>query len=185
MEENDEIKKIIGYESPNPEMRILNKKDAYLEKDILTIASRVFNTERAIKRGKKVEKLTIPISDRTDTGRDIEKIAELIHDLFLYVLIEDINIEFNFDKVVAQVASTSKIPPSKWELNATAPQTSGGEKSQSATVSLKQIDVVKFAEFLSTIQLRWANLQCNRVKLTKKPGLPDTWDVDIEFKYYY
>ncbi len=97
----------------------------------------------------------------------------------------DVNAEFNYDKAVAMVAGTSKIPPSKWNLNATAPQTSRGEKSQNAAVSLKQIDIVKFSEFLSTIQLRWANLQCNRVKLTQKPGLPDMWDVDIEFKYYY
>jgi hypothetical protein len=97
----------------------------------------------------------------------------------------DVDIEFTFDKAVAMVASASKIPPSKWDLSATAPQTSSGQKSQSASVSLKQIGVVKFAEFLSTIQLRWANLQCNRVKLTQKPGLPDIWDVDIEFKYYY
>ena len=99
MEEDDEINKIIGYESPNPEMRILNKKDAYLEKDMLSIACRVFNTESAIKKGKKVEKLTIPISSRTDTSRDIEKIAQLIHDLFLYVLIEDIDIEFDIQNL--------------------------------------------------------------------------------------
>ena len=92
---------------------------------------------------------------------------------------------FTFDKAVAMVASNSKIPPSKYKLNASAIQPSSGQKVQSATVSLKQIDVVKFAEFLSKIQLRWANLQCNRVKLTQKPGLPDIWDVDIEFKYYY
>ena len=102
-----------------------------------------------------------------------------------YVDSNDIDTEFNFDKVVAMVASASKIPPSKWELSAVAPQTSRGEKSQSAAVSLKQIDIVKFSEFLSTIQLRWANLQCNRVKLTHKQGLPDMWDIDIEFKYYY
>ena len=95
MEEDDEIKKIIGYESPNPEMRILNKKDAYLEKDILAIASHVFNTERTIKRGAKIEKLTIPISTRTHTGREIDKIAQLIHDLFHYVLVTDIDIEFD------------------------------------------------------------------------------------------
>jgi hypothetical protein len=97
----------------------------------------------------------------------------------------DVDTEFTFDKAVAMVASRSRIPPSKWDLNAVAPQTSRGEKSQSATVNLKQIDIVKFSEFLSAIQLRWANLQCNRVKLSQKPGLPDMWDVDIEFKYYY
>jgi len=93
--QDDEIKKIIGYTSPNPEMLILNKKDAYLEKDILTIASHVFNVEAAIKKGKKVDKVTIPISAQTDTGRDIEKITELLHDLFHYVLIEDIAVEFD------------------------------------------------------------------------------------------
>ena len=102
-----------------------------------------------------------------------------------YADANDVEIEFYYDKAITKVASTCKIPSSKWDLNASAPQTSGGQKVQSATVSLKQIDVVRFAEFLSTIQLRWANLQCNRVKLTQKPGLPDIWDVDIEFKYYY
>ncbi len=97
----------------------------------------------------------------------------------------DVDTEFNFDKAVAKVASTSKIPPSKCKLNSGMLHTSQDQKSQSATVSLKQIDIVKFSEFLSTIQLRWANLQCNRVKLTQKPGLPDMWDVDIDFKYYY
>jgi hypothetical protein len=113
------------------------------------------------------------------------EILTLDPDRLDYTDSNDVNTEFNYAKVVARIASTSKIPPSKWDLNATAPQTSQGEKSQSATVSLSQIDIVKFAEFLSTIQLRWANLQCNRVKLSKKPGLPDTWDVDIEFRYYF
>ena len=102
-----------------------------------------------------------------------------------YADANDVEIEFNYDKEVAKVASASKIPATKWDLNTTAPQTSNRQKIQSATVSLDQIDIVKFAEFLSTIQLRWANLQCNRVKLTQKPGLPDMWDVDIDFKYYY
>ncbi|MBN1804901.1 MAG: hypothetical protein JW837_06595 [Sedimentisphaerales bacterium] len=97
----------------------------------------------------------------------------------------DVDIEFTFDKVVARIASASKIPPSKYKLNSGMLTTSNNQKSQSATVSLKQIDIVKFAEFLSTIQLRWANLQCNRVKLSQKQGIPDMWDVDIEFKYYY
>ncbi len=93
--------------------------------------------------------------------------------------------EFTYDRAVERVADTCRIPSSKYKLNPGKPMTIGGQKSQSATVNLKQIDIVKFAKFLSMIQLRWANLQCNRVKLTKKQGLPDMWDVDIEFKYYY
>lgn len=113
------------------------------------------------------------------------EILSLDPDRSEFVDSNDVDMEFTFDKAVARVASTSKIPPSKYKLSAGMLIKSRDGKSQSATVSLKQIDIVKFTEFLSTIQLRWANLQCNRVKLTQKPGLPDTWDVDIEFKYYY
>ena len=65
--------------------------------------------------------------------------------------------------------------------------TSGGQENQSATVNLREVGITEFAEFLSMIQLRWVNLQCERVKLTKKQNLPgnDLWDVDINFKYYY
>ena len=99
--------------------------------------------------------------------------------------VNDAPAEFTYDRAVERVAGTCGIPPSKYKLNPGMPMTTGGQKSQSATVSLRQIDIVKFTRFLWMIQLRWANLQCNRVKLTKKSGLPDMWDVDIEFKYYY
>jgi len=52
-------------------------------------------------------------------------------------------------------------------------------------VNLKGVDIVKSTRFLSTIELRWANLQCTTIKLTKKKGMPDMWDVDLDFKYYY
>ena len=93
--------------------------------------------------------------------------------------------EFTYDRAVERVARSCGIPPSKYKLNPGMPMTIGGQKSQSANVSLSQIDIVKFARFLSMIQLRCANLQCNRVKLTQKQSLPDMWDVDIGFKYYY
>ena len=60
-----------------------------------------------------------------------------------------------------------------------------GKKSQTANVALKEVGLEKFAKFLSTIQLRWESLQCERIKLTKKKGLPDTWDIDLVLKYYY
>jgi hypothetical protein len=97
----------------------------------------------------------------------------------------NVGTEFTYDNAVARVAGSCGIPPSKYKLSSGMLITSRDQKSQSATVNLKQIGIIKFAEFLSMIQIRWANLQCNRVKLTKKQGLPDMWDVDIEFKYYY
>ena len=97
----------------------------------------------------------------------------------------NVGAEFTYAGAIDNVARSCGIPTSMYKLSSDTLQTTSGQKSQSASVSLKQIDIVKFAGFLSMIQLRWANLQCNRVKLTKKPGLPDMWDVDIEFKYYY
>jgi len=93
--------------------------------------------------------------------------------------------EFTFDRVVDRIASLCSIPPSKCDLNARSVQSSDGQRSQSANVKLTQIDITKFARFLSTIQMRWPGLQCTKVILNQKPGLKDIWDVDVDFKYYY
>jgi hypothetical protein len=93
--------------------------------------------------------------------------------------------EFDYASAVEKIASLCRIPSTNYKLSSGIIITTGGQKSQNAQVGLKQVDIVKFAKFLSAIQLRWANLQCAKVKLTKKKGLPDTWDVDLEFKYYY
>lgn len=93
--------------------------------------------------------------------------------------------EFTYDRVVDRVASLCGIPPSKCELDARSIQETSDQRSQSANVKLKQIDITKFTRFLSMIQIRWPNLQCTKIILTQKPGLPDIWDVDLDFKYYY
>ena len=97
----------------------------------------------------------------------------------------DVGTEFTYDRAVEMVTALCGIPPSKYELNSSAIIDSRGQKSQNANVDLKQIDIIRFARFLSTIQFRWPDLQCERVKLTKNEGLPDMWKADIEFKYYY
>jgi len=58
----DNIKKILYKQSPNPANRFLNSRDAWLEKDILTIASVIFNIEKIVKMGEKIDKVKIPIS---------------------------------------------------------------------------------------------------------------------------
>ncbi len=92
---------------------------------------------------------------------------------------------FDYAETIDKVAGMCKISPANYSLTSGIITTSGGQKSQSARLSLKDVDITKFAKFLSTIQFRWANLQCSQVKLTKKKGLPDTWNVDLDFKYYY
>jgi hypothetical protein len=93
--------------------------------------------------------------------------------------------EFDYAIVVDRIASQCGIPPTDYKFSSGPIIKAAGQKSQSAKVNLKGVDVTTFARFLSTIQLRWANLQCTRVKLTEKKGLSDVWDVDLDFKYYY
>ena len=62
---------------------------------------------------------------------------------------------------------------------------SEGKKSQAANVSLKGVSITNAARFLSIIQLRWSGLQCTKINFRKNKGMPDAWDVDLTFKYYY
>lgn len=94
--------------------------------------------------------------------------------------------EFAYVSAVAKVAGSCGIPSANYKVSSGPVITRQGKKSQTATVSLKDVDIVKFAKFLSTIQRRWADLQCEKLKkLKKKEAFPDRWDVDLEFKYNY
>ena len=93
--------------------------------------------------------------------------------------------EFDYAPAVERVASLCGISPKNYTLSSGTIITSRGQKSQSARVNLGDVDVTRFARFLSTIQLRWASLQCGQIKLSKKKGQADKWDVDLQFKYYY
>jgi hypothetical protein len=115
----------------------------------------------------------------------IEEILALDSDRLDFADSETAVAEFDYATAVERVANLCGIPAASYKLSSGIIITSGGQKSQSAKVGLKQVDITKFAKFLSTIQLRWANLQCSQVKLTKRKGLPDSWDVDLDFKYYY
>ncbi|OHB61217.1 MAG: hypothetical protein A2167_05270 [Planctomycetes bacterium RBG_13_46_10] len=92
--------------------------------------------------------------------------------------------EFDYVSEVYRIASLSGIPQSKCKINS-GMVIPGEQKSQSAKVNFSDVDIVKFAKFLSTIQLRWANLQCTVIRLGKNKNLPDSWNIDLDFKYYY
>lgn len=93
--------------------------------------------------------------------------------------------EFDYVDAVDKVADLCKIPPAKYQLSSKPVISRDKQKSQNCYVALTDVNIATFAKFLSTIQLRWARLECMDVRLTKKKGLPDTWKVDLNFKYYY
>ncbi|MBA7630328.1 hypothetical protein ES703_37849 [subsurface metagenome] len=93
--------------------------------------------------------------------------------------------EFDYTSAIDKIASRFKISATNYNISSKPARTKSGQKSQECQVVLKKIDITRFAKFLSAIQLRWANLQCEKVTLTKTKGLPDMWKVDLNFKYYY
>ena len=60
--------------------------------------------------------------------------------------------KFDYARVVDDIASLCKIPASNYNISSRPARTSGGQKSQSAMVILKDVDITSFAEFLSKIQ---------------------------------
>jgi len=93
--------------------------------------------------------------------------------------------EFDYANVVEKVANLCRIPSKDYKLSSGLIMTSGDKKTQDARVTLNEVSIVEFAKFLSTIQLRWASLECVQVKLTKNKAMPDVWKADLNFKYYY
>ena len=94
--------------------------------------------------------------------------------------------KFDYTYEVNRFAGMFRISEDDYTISSLPPvMVSGGQKSQGAKVVLKQIGLARFAQFLSAIQLRWANLQCMRVTLTPSKGVPDMWKIDLDFRYYY
>ncbi len=93
--------------------------------------------------------------------------------------------EFDYTSAIDKIASRLKIPATNYNINSKPIRIKSGQKSQACQVVLKQVDIASFAKFLSALQLRWANLQCEKVTLTKIKGPRDAWKVDLNFKYYY
>ena len=92
---------------------------------------------------------------------------------------------FDYATAVARVANLCQIPSINCPFSISGQMVSGGKKRQDARVELKNVGIAQAAKFLWTMQSMWATLQCEDVKLTKKKGTPNQWDVDFRFIYYY
>jgi len=93
--------------------------------------------------------------------------------------------QFDYANAVQKVASLNRIAASSYKLASGMLISTSGQKSQSARVSLKDVNITQISSFLSTIQLYWPDLQCNTLKLTKRKDSADSWDADFDFKYYF
>jgi hypothetical protein len=94
--------------------------------------------------------------------------------------------EFSYLAAAGRVANLCKIPASNWTSAAGNNIVSSGKKRQDARVKLTAVSIRQAAKFLWTIQSMWpSRLTCENLKLQKKKGMPDQWDVEFSFLYYY
>ncbi len=92
--------------------------------------------------------------------------------------------QFSYASAVEQAIKSCGILPANYKLSSGVPMKVGEQEVQTADVTLKELDIATFAKFLDTIQLRWPNLQCTQLKLTKIKGEVNTWKCNLKFKYY-
>ena len=93
--------------------------------------------------------------------------------------------KFNYASAVDNITKKCRILDADYKLITSMPTKSKKQQTQSATVTLEEIDVENFARFLAKIQLQWVNLQCTRLTLSRQKGMKDKWKGTVIFKYYY
>jgi len=92
---------------------------------------------------------------------------------------------FDFITAIDQVTKLCKIPQTGYRLSSSpVRKTRGGQSNQDASMTIDRIDIEKFARFLSVMHMRWSNLQCSNVTLSKIKSEKDVWKADVRFIYY-
>jgi hypothetical protein len=91
--------------------------------------------------------------------------------------------EFDYFTAMGDVARSCNIPTPT--ISSQPARMVDNKKMQEATVILQRVDIAAFAGFLSSLQKRWANLECESLILDKQKGLPDVWKATVKFRYYY
>ncbi|MBA7689117.1 hypothetical protein ES703_97612 [subsurface metagenome] len=124
-------------------------------------------------------------AEYTKAQEIMTEILNINPDRLDYIGSRETDSEFDYAIAVEKIASLCRIPSVDYKLSSGPTITSGGQRSQRAKMVLRQVDITRFADFLTTIQFRWAGLRCTQLKLTHKKGLKDKWDVDLDFAYYY
>jgi len=91
---------------------------------------------------------------------------------------------FDYSTEVEKIARITSISDYKLNISQAIRPKRGGQEIQAANLTIENVGIVKFTQFLAAIQQLWPNLQCSQLKLTKQKGLPDSWKINLKFKYY-
>jgi hypothetical protein len=93
--------------------------------------------------------------------------------------------KFSYPEAIDSAANVCNIPSGNYNYNSNPIIKVSGKEVQACRVSLDGIGIVQISKFLSKLQSTWVNLNCEKISLKKLEGMPDQWDVDLDFKYTY
>lgn len=93
--------------------------------------------------------------------------------------------KFTYPEAIDSAANFCNIPSGNYIYNANPIIKVSGKEVQACRVSLNGVAIVQIAKFLSRLQSTWVNLTCEKISLKKLQGMPDQWDIDLDFKYSY
>ncbi len=93
--------------------------------------------------------------------------------------------KFDYTNALNTAASKLDIRPEQLDIRTKKVQKPEGGRTQECPVGIENVKIVTFAKFISNLQVTWANLQIEKITLTKKDGSPDSWNADITFKYFF
>ncbi len=115
----------------------------------------------------------------------IRKILQIEPERLDYKLEKGQSVEFDYATAIEEFAKACKISSSNYSLRGGREVKRGGRKTKSADMTINAIDIERFATFLSSMLIRWSDLRCELLTMTKSKTGPDTWKATIKFTYYY
>lgn len=115
----------------------------------------------------------------------ITKILTLDPDRLNYKSQKAGSTEFDYSSAIEEIAKLCKISSSNYSLRGGKALKRGGKSTKTANVTINKIDVQQLAQFLSQILIRWPNLECNTLTITKQKNAKDAWKAVMKFTYTF
>ena len=121
----------------------------------------------------------------TESQDYLRQIIELDPERLDYKNSKDGGSKFDYASVIEEFASKLNINSANYSLQASKEVKRGGKRTQSASITIKPIDVQTCASFISELLLRWPDLECDSLTLTNLPDGPDLWNVSLKMTYNF
>jgi hypothetical protein len=92
---------------------------------------------------------------------------------------------FDFSKTINEFAGVFGISPSAYNLTVRGETRKANRRAQSASMSIKTIDIETLAQFLSALLLRWPDMKCEVLSFEKIKNTKNDWTATLSLTYYY